>query len=134
MVKNKKFDVKKTIIYWCKGADYDLETAESLFESGRYPYALFFGHLALEKLFKALVVKKAKEHAPYTHSLPLLASLLSIKIPEDINKKLDKFMEFHFEARYPEEQKNFYRKCTKRFAEKGLQEIKEVYKWLKEKL
>ena len=44
------FNTEKTIKYWEESASYDLETAESLFQSKRYPYALFFGHLALEKL------------------------------------------------------------------------------------
>jgi len=39
----------------------------AMFQTEKYPYALFFGHLAIEKLLKALVVKQTKEHAPYTH-------------------------------------------------------------------
>lgn len=92
------------------------------------------GHLALEKLLKALVVKYTQSHAPYIHSLPLLASKLTIKIPEEIEKKLARFMEFYFEVRYPEEQKKFYKKCTKDFTEENLNEIKKVFTWLKERL
>ena len=43
-------------------------------------------------------------------------------------------MEFYFEARYPEEQKKFYKKCTKDFALQNLNEIKKVFEWLKKKL
>lgn len=92
------------------------------------------GYLAIEKLLKALVVKNTRRHAPHTHSLPLLASKLSIKIPEKIEKKLARFMEFYFEARYPEEQKKFYSKCTKSFTGQNLNEIKRVFKWLEERL
>jgi len=67
-----EFDVEKTVSYWLESAEYDFDTAESLFQIEKYPYALFFGHLALEKLLKALVVKTTRQHAPYTHSLPLL--------------------------------------------------------------
>ena len=63
-----------------------------------------------------------------------LVLILTIAVVFDFAEKIDNFMEFHFEARYPEEQKNFYGKCNKRFAEKGLKDIKEVYEWLKEKL
>lgn len=72
-----------------------------MFEGGKYPYALFMGHLALEKLLKALVVKATRDHAPYTHSLPFLAEKTGLKVPKEILKKLAGFMEFHFEARYP---------------------------------
>lgn len=44
-----KFDINKTVKYWLEGAVYDLETGKSLILTKRYPYALFFGHLALEK-------------------------------------------------------------------------------------
>lgn len=128
------FDIEKTVVYWFEGAEYDLSVADAMFQTGKYPYALFMGHLALEKILKALVVKEKREHAPYTHSLPLLASKLVTKIPEEIEKKLVRFMEFYFETRYPEERKEFYKKCTRNFTELHLNEIKEVFKWLKEKL
>jgi len=97
--------------------------AEAMYEKGKYTYALFVGHLSLEKLLKALVVKTTQKHAPYTHSLPLLADKSGIQIPKKTIKSLARFMEFHFEARYPDEQQNFYKKCTKKFATKKLQEI-----------
>jgi HEPN domain-containing protein len=111
-----------------------MAVADSLYESGKYPYALFLGHLALEKTLKAMVVKTTGKHAPYTHSLTLLASEASIKIPQKTMKKLAGFMEFHFEARYPDEQKKFYQRCTKAFAKEKLLEIREIFIWLTEKL
>jgi len=129
-----KFDVEKTVQYWLEGAEYDINVTDAMYQTEKYPYALFIGHLALEKLLKALFVRTLKEHAPHTHSLTLLASKLSIEIPKNTIKKLARFMEFHFEARYPEEQKVFYKKCTKKFTKEKLQEIKEVFAWLKEKL
>lgn len=128
------FDVKKTVKYRTDGAEYDLDVSEALFEQKKYPYALFIGHLALEKILKALVVKKTKQHAPYTHSLPLLAQKTGLELSKVTVKRLGRFMEFHFEARYPEEQKKFYKKCTKKFASKCLEEIREVYGWFNEKL
>jgi len=128
-----KFEAQRTVSYWAESAEYDLDTAESLFKAGKYPYALFFGHLALEKILKALVVQETSQHAPFTHSLPLLASKLSLKIPDPIKEELARFMEFYFEARYPEEQKEFYKKCTRNFCEQNLKAIKRVFKWLKQR-
>ena len=129
-----KFDAEKTIQYWFESAEYDMDVAEAMYEKGKYPYTLFMGHLALEKLLKALVVKTTRKHAPYTHSLPLLVDKSGIQIPKETIKSLARFMEFHFEARYPDEQKSFYEKCTKEFATKKLQEMREVFIWLKERL
>lgn len=128
------FSVDKTVQYWLDGASYDLETGRSLIESKRYPYALFFGHLAIEKLLKAFVVKTTREHAPLTHSLILLASKLDVKIEESILDKLAEIMEFHVEARYPDERRDFYKKCTEEFAREKFGEIEDVYLWLKQKL
>ena len=60
------FDVARTVKYWIDSAAYDLETGRSLLEAKRFPYALFFAHLALEKVLKALAVKATQTHAPYT--------------------------------------------------------------------
>ena len=126
-----KFDVKKTVQYWLEGAEYDLSVATAMFEKGKYPYALFMAHLALEKLLKALVVRATGNHAPYTHSLPLLAAKAGVTIPQPKVKALARFMEFHFEARYPNDQKKFYQKCTKAFTTRNLQKMNEVFLWLK---
>lgn len=126
-----KIDFNKTVSYWLEGAKYDLSVANALFKAKKYPYALFMGHLSLEKLLKALVVKQTKSHAPFTHSLPYLAEKSGIKIPEKILIKLREFMEFHLEARYPDANRAFYKKCTKAYASKNLKEIKGVYRWIK---
>jgi HEPN domain-containing protein len=52
------FDIEKTVAYWLEGAEYDIGVADAMFQAGKYPYALFMGHLAIEKLLKALVVKR----------------------------------------------------------------------------
>jgi HEPN domain-containing protein len=68
----------------------------------KYPYALFFGRLALEKLLKNLVVKQTGSHAPHTHSLVMLANKSGLEISEEIVDHLAEFMEFHTDARYPD--------------------------------
>jgi HEPN domain-containing protein len=105
-----------------------------MLKSKKYPYALFMGHLSLEKLLKAFVVKHTKAHAPFSHSLPYLAEKSGVKIPEKILVKLREFMEFHFEARYPDANKAFYKKCTKAYTSGKLKEIKEVFIWVRAKL
>lgn len=128
------FDVDKTVQYWLEGAVYDISVADAMFEKAKYPYALFMGHLAVEKLLKAIVVKNTRTHAPFAHSLPLLAEKAGIPIPEHILIKLREFMEFHFEPRYPKEQRAFYAKCTEAYTREMLNDIKGVFEWLKGQL
>lgn len=122
-----EFDINKTVSYWFKGAKYDLSVANAMLKSKKYPYALFMGHLALEKLLKALVVKYTEAHAPFSHSLPYLTEKPGIEVPEEILVKLSEFMEFHFEARYPDVTKAFYKKCTRTYTAKKPKEMKEVF-------
>lgn len=48
------------IKYWGESADYDFEAAGDLCKTGKYSHALFFGHLAVEKILKALFVKNKR--------------------------------------------------------------------------
>ena len=41
--------MKKATANWLASADYDMHTAEAMFESKRYLYVVFMCHLALEK-------------------------------------------------------------------------------------
>ena len=129
-----KFDVDKTVSYWFNSAKYDLSVANAMFKSKKYPYALFMGHLALEKILKALVVKYIKVHAPFSHSLPFLAEKSGFEIPEVLLVKFREFMQFHFEARYPDASNAFYKTCTKAYTDQKLKEMKAAFKWVKSKL
>ena len=72
-----------------------------------YSYALFFGHLAIEKLLKALHAVKQKDHAPPIHNLLRLAKLTGISVPEDKVDALIEISAFNIEARYPDFKRTF---------------------------
>lgn len=129
-----KTQANKTIAYWLESADYDMGVAESLLEKEKFHYALFFGHLCLEKLLKALYVKTTSDHAPVTHSLPLLAQKAGLDIPEARMEKLAEFMEFYLEGRYPRDWELIRKKFDLTYTREKLQEIKETAQWLKTKL
>jgi HEPN domain-containing protein len=42
------------IEYWLKTSEDDWITVKSFFQSGRYIHCLFFAHLSIEKICKAL--------------------------------------------------------------------------------
>lgn len=128
-----EIDADKTVAYWLESATYDLETGAALMRSRRYPYALFFGHLALEKLLKAIVVRHTGCHAPFSHSLLILAERTGLLLPESTLDQLAEFMEFHTEARYPDVKMEFYQKCTPEFAKEKFRAVKKAYAWLRKK-
>ena len=127
----KKLDIPSIKKYWMDEAKEALDVTEHLFEKKDYSYALFFGHLAVEKMLKALYVKKKKEHAPPVHNLQRLAKLAGIPLDEDKTDKLILISSFNIEARYPDLKRSFRKKCTRQFTELQIQTIKEIYEWLK---
>ena len=123
-------DKQEKINYWLKSAQNDWVVANHLFEKEDYPYALYFGHLTIEKLFKALYVNKFDEPPPYTHRLTYLAEKIGIDISPERMEILEIITDFNLEARYPDEKFSFHKKCTKEFTEANLRKIEEIREWL----
>ena len=69
----KELNVEKLKTYWVLEAEEALQVANHLVEKGDYSYALFFGHLAVEKILKSLYVIRRRKHAPQVHNLLRLA-------------------------------------------------------------
>ena len=122
---------KDIIDYWDSEAKESLQVAKHLFDKKDYSYALFFGHLAFEKLLKSIYVQKVDENVPRTHSLQRLAKAAKLTIPEEMLTDLIRITAFNLETRYPDYKKKFRKKCTKEFTTQELNKIHEVFKWLK---
>ncbi|MDR1418531.1 MAG: HEPN domain-containing protein [Endomicrobium sp.] len=121
------------INYWKKQADLDFKTMEDMFKSKHYHWALFVGHLVVEKLLKALFVKIHSNNTPIPkiHNLYELAKRDNLQLSQEISDKLDIITSFNIQARYQNEKESFYKLCTKTYTAKWIKEIKEIKKWLK---
>ena len=72
------------IKYWLESAQHDLESAKTIFNSKRYDWCLFVGHLALEKILKAIFVERNdNKMPPKMHNLVRLAELSGIELDKD---------------------------------------------------
>lgn len=122
----------EVVAYWLETAEHDRETMMVLSAGNRYSDALFFGHIILEKILKALVVRNTGKHAPFTHDLVQLHKLSGTELDEKEIDFLDRVNDFNIRARYPERKMDFYKQCTKEFSEPYLTEITELYQklWL----
>ncbi|MBI5323960.1 MAG: HEPN domain-containing protein [Ignavibacteriae bacterium] len=125
---------EENISYWVNSAKHDLETAKVLFESGRYDWCLFIGHLVIEKMLKAHYVNDIDKVPPKLHDLVRLSRYINIEFNEERLEILERFNDFHIEARYPDEKLEFYKICTKEFTESNFNKIEEIYQWLLSKL
>ena len=130
----KSISVKQSIEYWKKTAERDHDTVRGLMRLKRYPEALFYGHIVLEKILKAHVVQKTKVQAPYTHDLIRLQEIAALDLPENTLLLLDEVSDFNIRARYPEYKLTFYKRCTKSFADRYIEAIIQLYKELCQRL
>lgn len=124
-------DVKRLIQYWAAGSDYDIKTAAGLLQKKRYPYALFFCHLAVEKLLKAVIVKKTGGHAPFSHNLLFLSGTAKIELSEKREQLLIELSKFNIEARYPDYTMNLYKTADVEYTRSYLSSTKGFLRWLK---
>jgi HEPN domain-containing protein len=131
---NDKIDTEKIIVYWTTASDRDFETMINLYTSKDYHWALFIGHLVIERLLKAGIVKKLSIHAPLTHDLRRLAKLSQIEFNDEQKVWLDTMTTFNLNARYDDYKQAFYKKCTPEFTGKWIANIKTLREWIKVKL
>ncbi len=123
------------IRYWLTIAQHDLESAEDIFKAGRYDWALFIGHLALEKVLKALWVKNNHENIPpRTHNLVKLAHGAGLTLSPEEVEYLDRVTGFNIEGRYPDQKLAFYELCTKEFSREQLDQLREYYQCILQKM
>ena len=124
-------DFQKIKAYWIEEATESLQVTRHLYEKKDYSYSLFFAHLAVEKILKAIYISRKNEHAPYIHNLQRLAELSDIQLSDEQRDALIKITTFNLESRYPDEKRSFRKKCTEEFTKKEIEETEEIFKWLK---
>ncbi len=130
----KEIEPKKISAYWKKTAEHDYETMDGLFKIKRYSESLFFGHIVLEKILKALVVQKTEKHAPFTHDLVKLLSIAETKFSKEDIDFLDEMNTYNLQTRYPDYKLGIYKLCTKEFTRKRIDKLKKVYTLLCDQL
>lgn len=131
---NKTGDFTEMIKYWLQSSDYDFDTMLDLYRTNRYYWALFIGHLSLEKMLKAYYVKQKNENPPFIHNLIRLAELTDMKVNDDQKKMLATITTFNISTRYDDHKMSFYKKCTKNFTDTWIENIKTLRQWIKKQL
>lgn len=122
------------IIYWIESSERDFVTMEHLFEKKDYHWALFIGHLVIEKLLKAYHVKNVDDQPPFVHNLLRLAEKTDLELSEDQKDFLVTVTAFNIRARYDDYKLAFYKTCTAEYTTRWIEEIKGFRKWIKEQL
>lgn len=126
--------MKKEVKNWLDSACYDLETAEHMFNTGRYIYTIFMCQLAIEKILKAKVQEITDKTPPRTHNLRYLMKLSDLEPNEETFEFISKLSDVSIVTRYPEDFEELQRAYDQKAAQRYLKETKKVFQWIKQLL
>ncbi|HAG51524.1 MAG: hypothetical protein A2X87_01245 [Deltaproteobacteria bacterium GWC2_42_51] len=120
---------------WLERVKYDMDTAEAMYVTGRYIYAVFMGQQAIEKCFKALMAFKGMEIVPI-HNLRRLAEIIGIidEMSKEDVKKVDFLSQYYLNARYKEDIEELSLQITADVAKEFVSFSKEKVEWLIRKI
>jgi HEPN domain-containing protein len=126
-----KINKEAQIAYWTASSDDDYLTMTDLFATNHYHWALFIGHLVIEKLFKAYYIQEKGETPPMLHDLRRIGELAGLVFDADKTIMVDTISRFNIRARYDEYKNNFYKLCTKDFTAEWIANINNTRQWIK---
>jgi HEPN domain-containing protein len=119
---------------WITQAEFDIETAEFMFQGERYFYAVFMCHLSLEKALKGIYCTKLQDVPPKVHNLVFLISKTGINPPKTMGKFIVKLNEANIATRYPESLEKLQKAYTKTITNEIISNTKEALAWIKQQL
>jgi len=117
---------------WYFQSDYDLGTAEDMYNSGRYIYCIFMCHLSLEKALKGLLIKSTGEFPIKSHSLVYFAEKLGLIAHEQYFEFLHTLNKISVPTRYPENLSNLVKSFSKEKTQFVMNQTKEIQRWIKQ--
>ena len=129
---DKEFDKDKLIKYWIEGSDDDFDTMMAMYDSERYNWSLFIGHLMIEKLLKAFYVKAKSDNPPYIHNLLRLAEKADLEFGDNKKEQLVTITAFNINARYDDYKMSFKQLCTPEFTTEWIDKLNDLRKWIKQ--
>jgi len=126
-----EFDKERIINHWIESSDNDFKAMIDLYQTHNNNWALFMGHLVIEKLLKSLFVKLKGEYPPMIHDLRRICEKAEIELDLSQQILLDSISRFNINARYDDYKKSFYLLCTDSFTTEWIEKIKDCRSWIK---
>ena len=127
---------EEKVKYWIDIADYDLDTAEAMHQTGRLLYVAFMCHQVIEKTLKAYWCATREDDPPYTHNHKRLA--MGCGLYEQLNDEqrhfLNRITNYNIEARYPEDKEELSQTLTIEYCRYFIDETQKIQQWIKDRL
>ena len=130
--------------YWEEYAQYDLDTANVMFDTGRYLYSVFMCQQAIEKIVKGIYVLYTGEEPVKTHNIALIFNNLCdredfrrLVTDKDFDRRRGEYtpifvrlLAFYISARYPTYKEKLTSTLTKAETEEIMIKAKEAFLWV----
>jgi HEPN domain-containing protein len=120
--------------YWLKLAQYDLDTADTMFTGGRWFYVAFMCQQAIEKHCKGLYNFYINDNVPKVHNIRFVLSKIETALSKSVSKEVytlvDTLSAYYLNNRYPDFVGQANIEIDKDRAGHILEKTKEVFAWL----
>ncbi len=133
-MKDSAYYAHDNLEYWINSSDDDYETMITLFENKKFNWALFVGHLVIEKLLKAIYYIKHKSTPPYIHNLLRLIELCELELTVEQKTFFATVTAFNINSRYDDYKMSFQKMCTYEFTSNWIEQIRINRIWMKKLL
>jgi HEPN domain-containing protein len=127
-------DAQEKYEQWLERAQYDLDSVDAMYNTGRWMYVAFMCQQAIEKLCKGLYVLYVSDEVPRVHNISSVVARYADSLPEAVTDEkyrlFDYLTAFYMEGRYPEYKQKLYAQLNELIAKNLLAQAKEVFAWL----
>ena len=127
---------ERNVKYWLDIAQYDLETAEAMYQTGRWLYVAFMCHQVIEKTLKAYWCATHTDSPPYTHNHKRLADGCGLyqRMNEEQRNFIETITNYNIESRYPEDRLELSQTLTPQACRMFINETKQLQQWIIDEL
>jgi HEPN domain-containing protein len=119
---------------WVEDAEYDLESAKAMLDSGRLFFVVFMCHLTVEKLLKAVIVERQGAEPPRIHNLVGLAARGDVCVPEEHRPLVNELDGMSVITRYPDGRRAIADSLTPERGESIYERTAQFAQWLVQQL
>ena len=119
---------------WVEDAEYDLQSAKAMLDSGRYFFVVFMCHLTIEKLLKSVIIERQGIEPPKIHNLFGLIARAGLTIPPERRPLINELDNMSVVTRYPEGRRAIAGTLTDESTAALYAKTVEFAQWLKQEL
>ena len=119
---------------WVEDAEYDLQSAKAMLDSGRCFFVVFMCHLTIEKLLKSVIIERQGIEPPKIHNLFGLIARAGLTIPTERRPLINELDNMSVVTRYPDGRRAIAGTLTDKSTAALYERTVEFAQWLKQEL